>query len=225
MKIATKATKAVTKFRHQMTETTSLHIAKVYFILSYGIILTAIGTTLREVWFFWPFLVGIYVMMGIAFSDNNTAKLVYFSIFSFCQGVMIADVVSIVPVEVIITTMSTLFVLFSTISLIAFFAKGDFDFMMLYGILGVILNVLIFMSFANLYFQSETLFYWDIIFGLFAFSIYLFVDTVKMVYEHENGNNDFVWHAMSLYLDVLNLFIRLLILIAENQDKDKKDKK
>jgi FtsH-binding integral membrane protein len=208
-----------------MAETTSLHIAKVYFTLSYGIILTAIGTTLREVWFVWPFLVGISVMMGIAFSDNNTEKLVYFSIFTLCQGVIIADVVSIVPVEVIITTMSTLFVLFSTISLSAFFAKGDFDFMMLYGILGVILNVLLFVSFANLYFQSETLFYGDVIVGLFTFSIYLFVDTVKMIYEHENGNNDFVWHAISLYLDVLNLFIRLLILIAENRDKDKKDKK
>lgn len=205
-----------------MSETVSGHIAKVYATLAYGIVVTAIGATIKGIHPILPFFAGLWTMLCIACSEKNNEKLLYFSLFSLCQGVLIADIVSIVPVEVIITTMSTLFVLFSTISLSAFFAKGDIDFLILYGILGTILNGILFVSLANLYLHSKTLLYWDVIVGLFTFSIYLFVDTMKMVYDHEKGNNDFVWHALSLYLDVLNIFIRLLILIAENNDKDKK---
>jgi FtsH-binding integral membrane protein len=114
--------------------------------------------------------------------------------------------------------------MFSTISLCAFFTKDNVDVMMVTGILGTVLNVLLFLSIANIYFQSETLLIYDVIVGLSTFSVYLLVDTVKMVYEHEKGNNDFVWHAMELHLDVLNIFIRLLILIAENSEKDKNKK-
>ena len=207
-----------------MSESISVHIAKVYSTLAYGILLTAIGTTFKGVPFLPTFFVGIWFIISIAITDNNTWKLVYFSLYSLCEGVLMADAVSIVSLNVLITTMSTWFIMFSTISLCAFFTKDNVDVMMVTGILGTVLNVLLFLSIANIYFQSETLLIYDVIVGLSTFSVYLLVDTVKMVYEHEKGNNDFVWHAMELHLDVLNIFIRLLILIAENSEKDKNKK-
>lgn len=61
--------------------------------------------------------------------------------------------------------------------------------------------------------------------GLVIFSIYLMVDTQRLMDEAENQSDaqyDAINSSMSIYLDMVNIFIRVVRVLAENQKNDEK---
>ena len=68
-----------------------------------------------------------------------------------------------------------------------------------------------------------------LMFGLLIGCLYIIYDTQMIVERAENGDKDEISHAMILFVDLFELFIRILQILIElqkNEDsKKKKDKK
>ncbi len=50
--------------------------------------------------------------------------------------------------------------------------------------------------------------------GLFLFCGFILFDTQLIVEKCERGDNDYIWHSLDLFLDFVNIFCRLLIILA-----------
>ena len=59
--------------------------------------------------------------------------------------------------------------------------------------------------------------------GLALFVGYVVFDTQLVVEKADAGSTDFVWHATTLYLDFINIAIRIAIVLARNkEDNDRR---
>ena len=54
----------------------------------------------------------------------------------------------------------------------------------------------------------------ELYFGLLLFCGFVLFDTQLIVEKFNLGNDDFIWHSLDLFLDFVNIFRRLLIILA-----------
>ena len=55
--------------------------------------------------------------------------------------------------------------------------------------------------------------------GLVLFSLYVLYDTQMLIEKADMGSDDFISHALELFLDFMSIFIRVLIIILKNSKK------
>lgn len=101
-------------------------------------------------------------------------------------------------------------------------------YMYLGGILGSVMTVLVLLSlsiiFLNL--QSSWLTSIELYVGLFVFSFYVIFDTQLIVERLEQSStSDIVGHAVSLYMDLMVIFVRLLIILARQREQKQQERK
>lgn len=202
------------------------HLCHVYGTICLGLVFTAIGTNLGLLYPISAFFIGILCMIGSLCQESYWSQLPYFIGFSLCQGFIITDICAECPRETLWVAGGTTGAIFVTMTLAALASDNDLGTMGFYTILGTILNAMVIVSLVNLYVQSVELMFLDCFVGIGVFSLYVYGDTVKMVWEFENGHTNIISHAIGIYLDILNLFIRILILVCkkEEEDKDRKTK-
>ncbi len=54
----------------------------------------------------------------------------------------------------------------------------------------------------------------ELYFGLFLFCGFILFDTQLIVEKYNSGNTDYIWHSIDLFLDFVNIFRRLLVILA-----------
>ena len=59
--------------------------------------------------------------------------------------------------------------------------------------------------------------------GLLLFSGFVIYDTQIIIEQAHEGNRDFISHALSLFLDFVNIFIRVLIIIMKKGQRGGRD--
>jgi len=157
----------------------------------------------------------------------NTLKLVLLTAFSFTEGIAVAPLVGMVldlqdgKQILALAAISTLAV-FTAMSLVALFSR-ERSYLYLGGMLATGLNVLLFSSFANYFFRSPLFFNVELYFGLILFVGYVVFDTQLIIEKAKCGDEDYFSHALELFLDLLNIFVRLLIFFAKDKKGKKKD--
>ena len=192
------------------------HLIKVYSTLAEGILFTVFGACFPGVPWIFSVVLGVLFMLN-AMGNNS---ILSFFVFSFCQGLIVADLCREISWEVQFITFVITMSIFLIFTATSFLTNKVHEFM-LASLVGNMLTGLVLVSFFNWWYQSVLLVIGDVIIGILVFSMYLLVDTAKIVYEHEEGCNDHILHAVQVYVDLLNIWIRLLILV----DSLKKDKK
>ena len=67
-------------------------------------------------------------------------------------------------------------------------------------------------------------FYWDtnLILGTIVFILYIIADTQAIIEESESGNRSVAMHTLKLFLDLLNLFVRVLAFLNKKAKKENK---
>uniref|UniRef100_A0A3P9DAJ6 Transmembrane BAX inhibitor motif containing 6 n=1 Tax=Maylandia zebra TaxID=106582 RepID=A0A3P9DAJ6_9CICH len=60
--------------------------------------------------------------------------------------------------------------------------------------------------------------------GLLIMCGFVLFDTQLIIEKAENGDKDYVWHCVDLFLDFITIFRKLMVILAMN-DKDKKKEK
>ncbi|KDO34262.1 hypothetical protein SPRG_22076 [Saprolegnia parasitica CBS 223.65] len=83
------------------------------------------------------------------------------------------------------------------------------------AILGLVLVALV-----NVFVRSAAMYSLELYGGLLLFCFYVLFDTQLIVEKASSGDDDVVGHAFELFLDFLNLFVRILIILLKKRADD-----
>lgn len=144
----------------------------------------------------------------------------------YSKGLFIGDLVSItnkINPDIVNISLTLTIVIFSTLSLLSLNFRNRFS-LYLGGILFSCLNCMVIFNlfqYAFDIFPLDFVINVDVYFGILLFCIYVFYDTQKIIYDANRNDKDSTYHALTLFIDFINIFIRLLV----HMIKSKKDKK
>lgn len=149
--------------------------------------------------------------------------------FGFFEGLSIAPLLSFaafVDPSLIVTAFLGSVAVFSCFAASAVVAKRR-SYLYLGGILGSAVTVMLVLSLMNLFFRSVTFYLVELYGGLLIFSGYVVFDTQMILEKAENGSNDVVGHAATLFVDFVAIFVRILIILLRNrgESRDNRSKK
>ena len=141
-----------------------------------------------------------------------------FLLYSFISGLTFSSIVVLFEMSSIMFVFLITAVLFLIFSLIGYFTKVDLTKMgsiLFMGLIGIILASLL-----NLIFKSQTFDLVLIIIGILIFIAYIAYDInkVKRLESQIDEDKLVVIGALELYLDFVNLFIRLLQIFGKRKD-------
>lgn len=147
--------------------------------------------------------------------------------FAFLTGLGMGPLLSmairmnptIVPSAMMLT--SAIFACFTGAALVA----PDGKYLYLGGTLLSGLSTLLFLGFINIFFQSQLLFQAHLYIGLAIFCGFIMFDTQMIIRKARNGDRDFIAHSLDLFIDFVQIFRKVLILLMQKDDRDNKKKR
>jgi FtsH-binding integral membrane protein len=91
------------------------------------------------------------------------------------------------------------------------------------GLLGTGTSVMLLLSLMNIFGRSQLIFNVNLYLGLLIACGYILYDTQLIVERAVRGDMNYVKHALTLFIDMVDLFVRILIILLKNsQNKNKK---
>ncbi|XP_068965734.1 probable Bax inhibitor 1 [Bombus flavifrons] len=150
---------------------------------------------------------------------NQKLRLSYLLGFAFFSGLglgpLLQLVMSVNPTVIVTALIGTIviFVSFSISSLLA--ERGRW--LYLGGTLISLLNIMVLFSFVNL-FLRWTIFYQAYLYiGLFLMCGFVIYDTQLIIEKFHMGSKDFILHSLDLFVDFVNIFRHLLIILTQKE--------
>ena len=145
------------------------------------------------------------------FTKSNTTKKIMFGIFTVTMSVMVA--VSVLPYspDIVIKAVITTFVLILAINQYSKYTARNGEKLDKLGEVGVsMLLVLIVLSILQIFIKSSVFGVVICVMGVGVFTILLIVDLNRLYDRKEDFQEDPMLAAVSIYLDIINLFLYLL---------------
>jgi FtsH-binding integral membrane protein len=206
-------------------------IAKVYGLLALSLIMATVGNIVGIshlqiiASYKWIFFIGeIALVFVLSFIANNkelqTLGFVLLNIFTFLSGFTLAPLIAYalkVDPAAIVYALSTTAGTFILMSIVGFIFKDKISGMGTFLFAGII--ALLIGSLLNLFFHSGTVALVISILAVVIFSLYISYDTVRILESEPDASP--IGLALSLYIDVLNIFVNTLELFlsfANNKD-------
>lgn len=160
--------------------------------------------------------IGIIFALAFSSSEHDARwRVVLLLVFGFVSGVNIGPLVSQVaqvdPYAPLLAFILTA-VVFTCFSLAAILAESR-KYLFLSGVLSSALLGLVVLSIANIFLNLPGFFALWLWGGLILFSGFVVVDTQLIIARAEDGHLDVVFAALDLFLDALNIFVRILIIL------------
>uniref|UniRef100_A0A0N5AP47 Transmembrane BAX inhibitor motif-containing protein 4 n=1 Tax=Syphacia muris TaxID=451379 RepID=A0A0N5AP47_9BILA len=199
-------------------------LRKVFAILSFQLLTTAtlcvvlylvpnVRNFLQHPIFLFVSLISSLALLFALYMNSHEVPLNYIllSSWTIIQSVSIGLVVSFYNVDVVIEA-----VVITTVVVIALFAytlQSKRDFQKHYATMFSVLTVFFVASFIQLFLQSSLFNFLVAIAGAGIFSAYLVIDIDRIM--HHLSAEDYIDACVSLYLDIVNLFLRILQIINE----------
>jgi len=191
-------------------------LKKVFLNLILQLIITTItiylvkGDDISGIAFFVLFIISIIVMFLILLNVPIIYKIILFAIFSICFGIMMSPVYKVnkeVLMAAVFGTL-TIFILFFIFGLII--TSYGYDISWMAGILLLSLFVLIITGIISLCVGISSVAHTIYLYiGLLIFCLYILLDTNRILLN-KKYRQDFVSASMGYYLDILNIFMKLL---------------
>jgi FtsH-binding integral membrane protein len=201
-------------------------LRKVYGLLSLSLFLAAVASwmTIRDENFlsvvyqnYMVFIIVEFAMLFFVFWARKRETLGLVALFSFTMltGVTTAPVVYIYSGQTVTNAAFLTGIIFAGLSFYTITSKRDFSFMggmlstgLIILIVGGLLNVFFFKSPAISFLYSAA--------GAFLFSGFIIYDTFNILNRYPT--DEYISATLSLYLDILNLFLLLLRLLGGGRD-------
>lgn len=152
----------------------------------------------------------IFLMIGKNISFNT--RVLYFTIFSVLNGLIVGSLTKFFsPMDIKIALLSVLmiFILFFVFGILSVMLRIDLSWLgiiLFICLVALIIRYLIMFIYPvkrNTYMLINT-------FGIVLFSLFVMYDTNKILVRYKNTQVDCVRGALDYYLDIINLFIRIL---------------
>lgn len=159
----------------------------------------------------------IWLSAGIRKMQTSTAKIL-FGLYSFVTGLTFSTIFVAYRIDSIIMVFGITALAFAIMALIGTFTNIDLTKLgtiLFMGLLGIIIASLI-----NIFLGSQTLDLGIIIIGIIIFTLYIAYDVQKVKYIAQTLEEDkaAIICAFELYLDFINLFIKLIRLFGKSRD-------
>lgn len=224
--------KALTDFS-KLDATSKKHLKNVYSALAISTLTAAAGAAVH---LFTNFLKGgiLASLGGIGFlialtwtaheQKNTINRLGYLVGFAFCTGLSLGPLLDrIIDIDptIITTAFFATCLIFVCFSLSALWAE-ERSYLYLGGTLMSALSMLMIMGLANIFFQSKMMYQIHLYGGLLIFCGFILYDTQLIIEKRRNGDTDFIWHSVDLFLDFINIFRRILIILGNKEKKNKR---
>jgi FtsH-binding integral membrane protein len=212
------------------------HLMKVYTTMGLALIACAVGSWIHMAGIFTAGLltaigtiVAVIGLMAMAPSEENSAKRfsLLMTIAVMCginQGPLLQIVASIDPSIIMTAFLATalVFICFSVSSLLS----NDRKWIALGGVLSSALAWLLLFGFLNIFIQSQLIYELKLYAGLAIFCGFVLYDTQVIVEKRRQGDDDYIGHCLTLFLDILNIFRHILILLTDKEVKrDRRNKR
>lgn len=142
-------------------------------------------------------------------------NMIFLSLFTLCEGYLLGAVSSVYDKDEVLIAAGITAVVVLAITIFAFQTK--YDFTMMGGILFVALIILICFGFLMIFFHSRVLSIVYACIGALIFAAYLVYDTQIMMgggKMYSISPEEYIFAALNLYLDIVNLFLYILQIIA-----------
>lgn len=217
-------------FSH-LSEDVRRHLKRVYLLLLFttmaaaaGAHLAFVSATCRSSGFVGlSFFSSLALILVLAFTRSTQQNAWWRSLclvtFGFLQGILVAPLITSVaavdpaiPLKAFLLTV-LVFACFSASALLS----AERKFLYLYGMCMNALFGLVVLSFLNLFFHSTLLENVWLYGGLMLFSVFVAVDTQIIIERALRGDSDSVQSALDLFLDALNIFVRIMIILSRNK--------
>jgi FtsH-binding integral membrane protein len=164
------------------------------------------------------------LLMMLAFSRDVDGKegfkrFLYLNGLALCTGLstgpLIETVWDINP-SLVISALLYAFVIFTCFTISALIAP-DGKYLALGGPLLSILSTMILVSILNIFFRSPTFIYMQLLIGLVVMSAFILYDTQMIMEKFRLGDRDYVWHSVTLFLDLASIFKHILVILADKE--------
>jgi Bax inhibitor 1 len=216
--------KAVLK-TNEISPQVQKHLSNVYATLTLGIATAAMSAALSlYTGFFgqWTGLAGLGMLVWLMMTPRDDPKrLPLFLGFTALEGLCVAPLIGAVMMidpSIIATAFLMTTSVFACFSGAALFAKRR-SFLYLGGILSSALSWLLFLSLMNSFFHVGAFASINLYVGLLVFSGYVVFDTQLMIEKASQGSADVIDDAVGLFLDFVNIFIRIMVILAKMSKK------
>jgi len=155
---------------------------------------------------------------------NATTRISLLLGFAFCSGLGLGPLLervivinpSIIPTAFLGT--SVIFVCFSLCALLS--PRGQYLF--LGAPLLSMFSLLSLLFLANIIIGSYLIFKMYLYVGFAIMCGFVLYDTQLIITKRRLGDKDYVWHSVDLFIDFVNIFRYLLILLAQKEDNQKR---
>lgn len=204
------------------------HLKQVYATLALATFAAGVGSYIH---LFTSLLSGSYLSalgamgFGIALSmspdngKNVQKRLSYLMGFAACTGLSMGPLLEmaiylnprIIPMSLISTCL-----VFASFSLSSIFSTHR-KWLYLGGGLMSMLSVMLFMSIINLFIGSYYLFQAQLYLGLVVFCVFIMYDTATIIEKCRMGERDYIFHAMLLFIDLVDVFRTLLVILMQKE--------
>jgi len=114
--------------------------------------------------------------------------------------------------------------IFACFSGAALFAP-DGQYLYLGGTLLSGLSTLFWLGFLNIFFQSQLIFQVYLWGGLLVFCGFIMWDTQMIIEKRRRGDRDFIAHSLDLFIDFMQIFRKIMILLMQKEQGDKNKKR
>uniref|UniRef100_A0A8D1K7H6 Transmembrane BAX inhibitor motif containing 6 n=1 Tax=Sus scrofa TaxID=9823 RepID=A0A8D1K7H6_PIG len=221
---------ALLKFSH-ITPSTQQHLKKVYASFALCMFVAAAGAYVHVVTrFIQAGLLSALGSLGLMIwlmatphsHETEQKRLGLLAGFAFLTGdvpvaldIMVFSFNSILPTAFMGTAM-----IFTCFTLSALYARRR-SYLFLGGILMSAMSLMVLSSLGNLFFGSIWLFQANLYVGLVVMCGFVLFDTQLIIEKAENGDKDYIWHCVDLFLDFVTLFRKLMMILAMNEKQVK----
>ncbi|XP_065365149.1 protein lifeguard 1-like [Calliphora vicina] len=172
---------------------------------------------------FWPgFIVLLVTMLIMTCCDElrrqTPVNYIFLAIFTLAQSFLLAIVTCQFAAVEILLAVGTTAAICLALSLYAFQTK--YDFTMMGGVLLMSLVVFLIFGLFTIFFPIRPLLLLHSSLGAVLFSIYMIYDTQLMMggrHKYSLSPEEYVFAALNLYLDVINIFLYILSLLTSGR--------
>jgi hypothetical protein len=159
----------------------------------------------------------IWLSAGIRKMQTSTAKIL-FCLYSFLTGLTLSFIFVAFKIDSIIYVLGITSIVFAIMALIGAFTNIDLTRLgtiLLMGLIGIIIASLI-----NIFIGSEVFDLGITIIGIIIFMLYIAYDVnkIKLIAQSLEEDKAAIICAFELYLDFINLFIKLIRIFGKSKD-------
>jgi len=209
------------------------HLKNVYSCLLISTLCATLGVYLSMTgWLNYPRLAlfaSIITTVWLFLTDLNAGTQIkcfgLMSATALFTGIYLSPLINLaidIDPQIVMTAFLLTTMIFTCFTLSALLTKTR-TYLYLGGLLGTGTSIMLVLSLMNLFGRSQLIFNINLYLGLFIACGYILFDTQLIIERAIQGDMNYVKHAIFLFIDMVDLFVRILIILLKNsQNKNKK---